>query len=759
MSSVPPKSMRQGADVSIRRSASGLPTWPNAGPESAMCPFSFAMNGFPYRPKDAQALRGSADVIGNEGFQKVQALGNRRRGEAHAGGVFQIAPVDPGQLFQGALGQVHPIAGHAAAGGAGDAAFGRVGDHRGMPNLIQAGFTGMTMVEVGTKAGNAHKPHLKKDAEHFHGRLPAIELAEYVGDQLVQRFMGLSLGHPQIDDFGPIAGVDGLDDVFTDVEKRLFQGGLLENRHSLAATLGEHHIQSGEGFQHAGKAPNALFGRLGDGAGFALDQGEQGDDEIEIAEIDPPQQDGRGAQTGHGSDIQKTGGDGKIKIHTDDIDGGGHKGTRGHGRIDIDAGQQHGNGRSHQGGHGHGAHHRQADGQGQQDGVVLDLGHRADQGAVDHAQDEAHGQLLAHHRPDIANVQATRGQAAHHDGRGLRADVSAHAHDNGDESGQIGDAAQAVLKPADHVKGEDAAQAAGKQPRQADARAFDDALGLDELLADTGHLENILGGFLAEDVDDVIHGDDAHDAVVVVHHRHRQNIVAGHQLGDFFLIHVGLHGDHIGGHEGLEWGLRFDHDQLSQGTHPHQLAIGVDHVQIERHLHIGEFLLDPFDGLGGGDFLIQGDEIGVHDPTGAVIGKAHEILDLIGTRLVHALEQAVDRLLGQMAEQIGHVIVGHGLEDRHHLFRIHVFDEVDEEIFVEFAEQDAFLFHILDHVEEQPLIRVRKIPEEDGKVCAVGFVDNLAQTTGGTPAQEALDSEGQNGLAVMLHQGIFRLTI
>src|SRR4030066_287705 len=47
---------------------------------------------------------------------------------------------------------------------------------------------------------------------------------------------------------------------------------------------------------------------------------------------------------------------------------------------------------------------------------------------------------------------------------------------------------------------------------------------------------DVLGGFLADDVDDVVHGDDPQESAVAVHHGHRHDVVLGDQPGDFLLV-------------------------------------------------------------------------------------------------------------------------------------------------------------------------------------------------------------------------------
>ena len=52
---------------------------------------------------------------------------------------------------------------------------------------------------------------------------------------------------------------------------------------------------------------------------------------------------------------------------------------------------------------------------------------------------------------------------------------------------------------------------------------------------------DVLGGLLADDVDDVVHADGAEQAAVAVHHRHLHQVVTLHQPRDLLLVGVDGH--------------------------------------------------------------------------------------------------------------------------------------------------------------------------------------------------------------------------
>ena len=76
---------------------------------------------------------------------------------------------------------------------------------------------------------------------------------------------------------------------------------------------------------------------------------------------------------------------------------------------------------------------------------------------------------------------------------------------------------------ADHQQADDADQ----ERRQAQARDPERALFVEQLaVGGAGQLEQVLGRLLLDDVDDVVDRDDADQAVLVVDHRHREQVVA-----------------------------------------------------------------------------------------------------------------------------------------------------------------------------------------------------------------------------------------
>ena len=69
---------------------------------------------------------------------------------------------------------------------------------------------------------------------------------------------------------------------------------------------------------------------------------------------------------------------------------------------------------------------------------------------------------------------------------------------------------------------------------------------------DAGEAEHIFGGFVLDDVDHVVHGDDADQLVAFLDDRNGKEVVGGDQPRDLFLVHIHARADRIGGHDALQ---------------------------------------------------------------------------------------------------------------------------------------------------------------------------------------------------------------
>ena len=161
------------------------------------------------------------------------------------------------------------------------------------------------------------------------------------------------------------------------------------------------------------------------------------------------------------------------------------------------------------------------------------------------------------------------------------------------------------------------------------------------LLRKASEVVHVLGGLLGDDVDDVIDGDDTEHTTVYVGDRHGQQVVAGHDLGDFFLVGIGFDADRVGNHHVADHASRRGRDQAADRNDAAQGTHLIDHVQVEDRLVVVGPGAQRFDGLLGRHLRVEGDEVGHHDPAGAGLGVELGLLEL-RARLLR--EQVDDRL-------------------------------------------------------------------------------------------------------------------
>ena len=69
---------------------------------------------------------------------------------------------------------------------------------------------------------------------------------------------------------------------------------------------------------------------------------------------------------------------------------------------------------------------------------------------------------------------------------------------------------------------------------------------------DAREAEHIFGGFVLDDVDHVVHGDDADQLVAFFDNGNGEQVIGGDQPRHFFLVHVHTRADRIGRHDALQ---------------------------------------------------------------------------------------------------------------------------------------------------------------------------------------------------------------
>lgn len=128
-----------------------------------------------------------------------------------------------------------------------------------------------------------------------------------------------------------------------------------------------------------------------------------------------------------------------------------------------------------------------------------------------------------------------------------------------------------------------------------------------------GDAEDVLGGFLLHDVDDVVHRDGAEQSVLLVDHRQAHQIVLGHEPGHVFAVHLRAHAHELVVEQRGERGPRIRDEQPAEGNPSHQVPVIVDDVQLEGPL-LGDRAPEVLDRLLHGKALGEGHDVARHEP-------------------------------------------------------------------------------------------------------------------------------------------------
>ncbi len=116
-------------------------------------------------------------------------------------------------------------------------------------------------------------------------------------------------------------------------------------------------------------------------------------------------------------------------------------------------------------------------------------------------------------------------------------------------------------------------------------------------------------------------------------------------MRNLLLVLVGAHIDHLGDHHVLQEGHWRYGQQLAQRHDPHQMAMGIGHINIKNHLRIVG-LLQSLDGLLHGGVLAQREDFRRHDTAGGIFGILQQLLDLFRMLILHGGEDFFGDVLG-----------------------------------------------------------------------------------------------------------------
>ena len=219
-------------------------------------------------------------------------------------------------------------------------------------------------------------------------------------------------------------------------------------------------------------------------------------------------------------------------------------------------------------------------------------------------------------------------------------------------------------------RGQHLAEKEGAEPSGAlpDHRAERDLrVGLVERL-EAAHLVEVLGLFLHDRVDHVVHRDRAEQVAVLVHHRHRQEIVLGQESRDVLAVR---HRGHLEEPAMLadlqDRGAPLRDHELPQRDDVHDPAVaGVQHVDGVDGLAAAD-VRDVVQRLPGGRGRRHAQVVGRHDPARGGRRKCQEQCQRRARRGIEVFEESGAVGVGKPAEEVGLLIRRHGLDERDRL--------------------------------------------------------------------------------------------
>ena len=302
--------------------------------------------------------------------------------------------------------------------------------------------------------------------------------------------------------------------------------------------------------------------------------------------------------------------------------------------------------------------------------------------------ENAHAEFSPKDAEPVAELDFTDGHTADDQRAGLRAAVAARVHQHGDEGGENRRLVDQILAAADDGAGERRGNHQDEKPDDSVAGEAEDA-GLQIFVfgrLQGGHLFEVFGVLRFDDVDDIVDGDDADDALFVVDDRHGVQVVVLEFPCDFLLVVIRMGMDDVGGHDGFDRILLRGEDEFAKRDDADKLSARAGDETIVDGLLVNAALTDVGEGFTDGHGLQQGDVFDGHDAAGGVLLVFERLVDEGAFFRGGVAENHVDHVGRQFLQEVDGIVEREALED-FVSFRVgDAFDNVAVEVFVEIGE-------------------------------------------------------------------------
>ena len=175
----------------------------------------------------------------------------------------------------------------------------------------------------------------------------------------------------------------------------------------------------------------------------------------------------------------------------------------------------------------------------------------------------------------------------------------------------------------------------------------------------SSHQLHVLGGLFLQDVDGVVNGDDAHQTVLLVHHRQGGVIVTGKEVCHFFPVIQGGDRDNIGLHHVPKDGVGRGQQHLTHRNRTQQLAGGADDIAGVDGLLVHAVLADVVKGFPHGHAGAEIHKLDGHQRAGTLFGIGQHLVDGLAGITVHVFQDPLDHAGRHLFDHVHRVVQKH----------------------------------------------------------------------------------------------------
>ena len=194
---------------------------------------------------------------------------------------------------------------------------------------------------------------------------------------------------------------------------------------------------------------------------------------------------------------------------------------------------------------------------------------------------------------------------------------------------------------------------------------------------DGGHLLDVLRDLLLQNVHGVVHGDDAHETGLRVHHRQRQEVILAEGAGGGLLVVQGLDTDEVALHDVADDVVFLRQQQRPDGQHADQVALLIDDIADVDGLLVRTGAADALEGVLHGHGLFQVHELRGHDAAGGVIGIFEDLVDAFAHFRVRVAQNTLDNIGRHLLHDVHRVVQ---IQLVQHFFQLRVGKALDQQL-------------------------------------------------------------------------------